>query len=242
MNQSDLNQIDGSGYSRNLCISALPESVSAQVLVKSTRFSLKQEMLLSSSSTTDCIYFLEEGLASIIKRDRSGSVLESGMVGREGLIGGYRLFGIPAIQGEVRVIVEGVARKIGLAVLKDIIDQGSLERAHTHFMYALHEQTSQNVLCNRHHELESRLARWLLQVSDFTQSRTLLFKHSLLAELLGVTRSAVTIAAGRLLDDGLIRYSRGEIVILQRAQLRDAACECYKTLYKVYKTIYPTLF
>jgi CRP-like cAMP-binding protein len=109
-------------------------------------------------------------------------------------------------------------------------------------MYALHEQTSQNVLCNRHHELESRLARWLLQVSDFTQSRTLLFKHSLLAELLGVTRSAVTIAAGRLLDDGLIRYSRGEIVILQRAQLRDAACECYKTLYKVYKTIYPTLF
>ncbi len=226
----------------NLSLANLPEDVLRQFTDKSFSVALDREEVLSSGRKPNWIYFLEEGLASIIRRDDSGSVLETGMVGREGVIGGQNLFGLPQSQSEVRMLVGGVARRIEAEVLKTIAKGGELDRVLTVASFALYEQTSQNVLCNRHHELESRLARWLLQVSDFTRSRVLFFKHSFLAEVLGVTRSAVTISAGCLLDDGMITYSRGEITILDRKKLTNVACNCYQVIRKLYKQIYPTLF
>lgn len=228
---------------RNLCLAILQEPALDQFLSCSYRLELQQQEVLTSPATNPgWLYFLEEGLASIIKVDSTGSRVESGMIGREGVIGGQALYGLPETHGEIKMMVAGVAHRIQAEVFKQIIGKGVLDRPLALSFFALFEQTSQNVLCNRHHELESRLARWLLQVSDFTQSRVLLFNHLHLAEMLGVTRSAVTIAAGNLLSEGMIDYSRGQIAILQRKGLREAACDCYAVIRKLYKTIYPHLF
>ena len=93
---------------------------------------------------------------------------------------------------------------------------------------------AQLAVCNRHHTIEERLARWLLTVQDLTQSQVLPLTHEFISNMLGVRRSGVTIAAGILQKAGLIRYSRGQITVLDREALVDTACECYELFHHNY--------
>jgi hypothetical protein len=95
------------------------------------------------------------------------------------------------------------------------------------YLNAFHEEVSQSVACNRMHTLEERLARWLLMTHDRLESDTVPLKQKFLSYMLGVHRPAVSLAAGAFRRAGIIDYSRGKIVILDRAALEDASCECY---------------
>lgn len=95
-------------------------------------------------------------------------------------------------------------------------------------------QTAQTAACNRIHELEERLARWLLMCSDRIQSDHIRITHEFLATMLGTRRSSVTVAAGILHKAGLIDYSRGDVTIQDRKGLVQAACECYQFVHEEY--------
>ncbi|HEY9909610.1 MAG TPA: Crp/Fnr family transcriptional regulator, partial [Thermosynechococcaceae cyanobacterium] len=114
------------------------------------------------------------------------------------------------------------------SVLKTEFDTGgSLQKLLLRYVQALLAQTSQSVACNRFHTTEERLARWLLLVADAVSSKDFFLTQEFIAQMVGVRRAGVTIAAGNLAQAGLIRYSRGRIEIINRPELEEFSCECY---------------
>jgi CRP-like cAMP-binding protein len=98
------------------------------------------------------------------------------------------------------------------------------------YTQALITQISQTAVCNRLHSVEQQLCRWLLLSHDRVKADDLIMTQELIADMLGVRREGVTVAAGRLQDDGAISYIRGHIKILDRPKLEAMACECYKVV------------
>ena len=114
---------------------------------------------------------------------------------------------------------------------------GTLQRLVYTFAYLQMVQTTQSVLCNRMHEVDARLARWLLTSADRMESESLNLTQEFLAQMLGVQRSTVTVAAGNLQREGMIGYSRGKIFILDRPNLAKNACECYTIVKSSYARV-----
>jgi hypothetical protein len=122
-------------------------------------------------------------------------------------------------------------------VRAEFLKGGTLQKLVHAFAYLQLVQITQSVLCNRMHEVEARLARWLLSSADRMESEYLHLTQEFLAQMLGVQRSTVTVAAGELQRNGMIGYSRGRIHILDRAGLAAKACECYGIVSAVYDRI-----
>jgi CRP-like cAMP-binding protein len=198
--------------------------------------SLKRNRSLhDSGETIDTVYFLEEGVASVVVMMENGSSIEVGLIGRDGLVG------LPAVMGSGRsrnrtfMQIPGHGFSIKATTLREQSDTSSelrscLQRAIQGFFV----QTAQTAACNRVHELEERLARWLLMCHDRVQVDHLPITHELLAMMLGTRRSSVTVAAGILHKAGLIAYSRGHVTIQHRERLQNAACECYRIVREEY--------
>jgi len=122
-------------------------------------------------------------------------------------------------------------------VRAEFLKGGMLQRIVHAFAYLQLVQITQSVLCNRMHEVDSRLARWLLSSADRMESETLHLTQEFLAQMLGVQRSTVTVAAGEMQRKGMIGYSRGRIHILDRPALIGKACECYGIVNESYSRI-----
>jgi CRP-like cAMP-binding protein len=118
--------------------------------------------------------------------------------------------------------------KMSVETLKEEVKRCSpLSQMLLRYAEALFIQTAQTAACNRHHHLDSRLARWLLMSQDRVKSDDIGLTQEFIATMLGVRRAGVTVAAAALREAGIIRYSRGKIHILNRARLEQASCECY---------------
>ena len=107
------------------------------------------------------------------------------------------------------------------------------------YTQALITQMAQTAVCNRHHSLDQQLCRWLLLSLDRLHSNELVMTQELIANMLGVRREGVTEAAGNLQKDGLIRYRRGHITVLDRTGLEQRTCECYAVVKKEYERLLP---
>jgi CRP-like cAMP-binding protein len=107
------------------------------------------------------------------------------------------------------------------------------------YTQALLTQMAQTAVCNRHHSLDQQLCRWLLLSLDRLQSNELVMTQELIANMLGVRREGVTEAASRLQSAGMIRYTRGHILVLNRAELEKRTCECYAVVKKEYDRLLP---
>jgi CRP-like cAMP-binding protein len=176
-------------------------------------------------------YFINNGMASLLSIIRDGDSIEVGMVGNEGLVG------IPIIQREnkmpYRIVVQvpGDALIVRADILRQEFDKnGKLKDSLLRYTYALSIYSSQLCVCNHFHTLDERLCRWLLTTSDRVKSENLQITHELLSEMLGSSRTGVTMAATKLQRLGLIRYYRGKITILQRDGLEVITCECYRII------------
>ena len=118
---------------------------------------------------------------------------------------------------------------------------GELQHLLLRYTQALITQMAQTAVCNRHHTVDQQLCRWLLLSLDRLPSNELTMTQELIANMLGVRREGVTEAAGHLQSAGVIHYSRGRIVVMDRAKLEARACECYKVVRQETERLFPAL-
>ena len=185
------------------------------------------------------VYFPLSGFVSLVATVGVHPPLEMGLIGNEGMLGATLILGVPV--APLRGVVQGpgTALRMSAADLRvELKASPSLVRTLQRYLYVLSAQLAQTASCTRFHEIEARLARWLLMTHDRAHGDHFHLTHQFLANMLGVQRSAVTIAAGGLQAQGLIRYTRGEIRILDRAGLEGRACECYAAVVRDYKQIF----
>lgn len=154
--------------------------------------------------------------------------LEMGMIGHEGMLGATLALGIQRHPMSAIVQGAGSALEISVSAFQDqLADNPPLVQVVHGYLFLLSGQLAQTAACHAFHEVSPRLARWLLMMDDRAHGKPLVLTHLFLADMLGVRRSAVTIAAGHLQEKRLIRYSRGHIQVLSRPGLEAVACECY---------------
>ena len=228
---------------RNLTLASLPRTLYDKLSPHLFHVDLPQGfVLVKSEREIQWIYFLERGMGSMNSMDIEGTPVEVGIIGREGIVGVQALLGQHTTQNMTIMQGAGDGFRIRADYLRDQCSQNEvlLQAVHT-FVFALIEQTTQLILCNRLHDLEARLARWLLMCSDLMEMPVLHLTQEYLAEMLGVGRPAVTIAAGILQRSGLIVYSRGVVEIMKRDQLEEVSCACYGTILAAYRRLYPAL-
>jgi CRP-like cAMP-binding protein len=182
------------------------------------------------------VYFPLSGFVSLVTTLDGHQPLEMGLIGNEGMLGATLALGIG--QAPMRAVVQGSgsALRISSQLFKqELLSSPALLRALKRYLYVVMTQLSQSAACTHFHEIEPRLARWLLMTHDRAHADHFHLTHEYLADMLGVRRSGVSIAAAAMQVRGLISYSRGEIHILDRAGLELAACECYAALQADYR-------
>ena len=180
------------------------------------------------------VYFPTDSLVSLLTLADGHLALEVGMVGREGILGIPVALGINDSPGRALVQGAGSALRMKSAQFRGEFGRSAPLRRVVHLY--IHErmiQIAQTAACNRFHPIEGRLARWLLMMRDRMRSDQFHLTQELLGTMLGVLRVAVTNSAGALQQRGLIRYSRGEISILDADGLEAAACQCYQVVKSV---------
>lgn len=174
-------------------------------------------------------HFPLTGFISLVATVGGHQPLELGLIGSEGMLGVTLALGVKT--APLRGVVQGSGSALRLSALqlgRELRASPILVRTLDRYLYVLMAQLSQSAACDRFHEVEARLARWLLMTHDRAHTDQLQLTHSFLADMLGVQRSAVTIAAGALQKRKIIRYSRGGIRIIDRGGLEAASCECYE--------------
>lgn len=187
-------------------------------------------------------YFPIDSLASLVIVLEDGSTIESGSVGREGMVGVPIILGAGSTPMQTLTQIGGDALRIDATVMRDLFER--LETLHsllTRYIHTLFMIASQSAACNRRHGVEARLARWLLMSSDGVGAESLGITQEFLAAMLGVRRAGVTEAAVKLQDAGWISYSRGFVEILDRPALEAAACECYHVVRGEYERLFGSL-
>ena len=215
---------------KNRLLAALPPAELERHFSGLKPVSLPQrQVLYEPGMPLDNVYFVEEGVVSILTRMADGTTIEVGMIGIEGAVGTAALLGGEASSQQAIVQVSGSALRINAAECKAAFDQSATVRAVImRFIEALFNLSAQTAACNRLHTIEQRCARWFLMAHDRVQSDNLPMTHEFLASMLGVRRAGVTEAAGELQRSGVIHYHHGRLTIVDRAGLEATACECYR--------------
>jgi CRP-like cAMP-binding protein len=196
------------------------------------------DILSEADQPIEHVYFPLVGFVSLVATLDGHQPLEMGLVGNEGMLGGTLKLGIKT--SPMRAIVQGTGtalRMTGPKFMRYLGDTPGLFRIVDRYLYVLMAQLTQSSACTRFHEIEPRLARWLLMTHDRSHADHFHLTHEFLADMLGVRRSGVSIAAGALQLRKLIRYSRGEISILNRKGLEAASCECYDAMQEDYANV-----
>jgi CRP-like cAMP-binding protein len=177
------------------------------------------------------VFFVNGGFVSAVKTMRDGRAVEVSGIGIEGMTDPYSLFGIEAAMLESVVQVAGSAFRIQRALLQREMDSDpGLQQLIQNYARFAYGQLVQTAACNCLHTIEQRCCRWLLTAHDSALSDSFPLTHEFLAMMLGVQRSGVSIAAGVLKRAGMIDYGRGEVRVLDRRGLEEAACECYGSI------------
>ena len=226
----------------NRLLDALPAEEYRQVLGATTSaiFGLKQ-VLLTPGKAIDTVYFPRGAVISLLTTMDDGSSIEIATIGNEGFVGvpvflgahgmGARDFYQVQVPGEV-VAMEA---KVFLAAAR----RGRLHDLVQRYTQALFTQVTQQVACNGLHSVEERCSRWMLLTHDRVASDSFPFTQEFLAQMLGVRRASVTVAAGALQHAGFIRYNRGRVTIMDREGLEDASCECYRIMRTEFDRLLP---
>jgi CRP-like cAMP-binding protein len=174
------------------------------------------------------VYFPTTAIVSLLSFMENGASGEIALTGNDGLVGVTLVMGGESMPNRAVVQSAGFAYRLSGAVLKTEFESGGLlQRLLLRYIQALMTQMAQTAVCNRHHSVEQQLCRWLLLSLDRLPSLHLAMTQQLIADMLGVRREGVTEAAGKLQEEGAIRYRRGRITVLDRTKIEVRVCECY---------------
>ncbi len=221
---------------QNRLLAALPDSDYQRLLPSLELVSLPLgQVVYEAGGSQPYIYFPTDSIVSLLYVMENGASAEIAVSGCEGLVGIALFMGGETTPSRAVVQSAGVGYRLRAAVLKMEFDSGgALHYLALRYTQALITQMAQTAVCNRHHSVEQQLCRWLLLSLDRLRSNELTMTQELIANMLGVRREGVTEAAGRLQAAGLIKYSRGQIEVLDRTRLESRVCECYAVVKREY--------
>ncbi len=222
--------------SKNNLIELLPRSERARLLAIAEPFDLVlSDVLCEPGQPTRHAYFPIEGFISLVTSVAGHPGVEVGMVGSEGMVGAYLALDVKV--EPLHTVVQGAGSALRIAakpLLRELSKSPVLRRGVHRYLYVLMAQLATASACLRFHEIEPRLARWLLMSQDRAHADTFHVTQEFLSYMLGVRRVGITAAASGLRRERLIEYRRGEVTILNRAGLEAAACTCYAADRKAY--------
>jgi CRP-like cAMP-binding protein len=225
--------------SENRILNALPQNIFAAVEPHLKHVNVEFGAVIAETDRpVDRVYFPDSGVISLVVEMAVGDLIETAMVGRDGVANGTS-----ALDGKValhRGLVQaaGSAFAIDPDALRSLADEFAPLRSilirHEQVLFA---QAQQSAGCNASQNVEARMCRWLLRIRDLTGSNEMQLTQEFLAQMLGVQRTAVSLVAGTLQKAGFIKYSRGNIRLLDVAQMEAGACECYQTVKDHYERL-----
>jgi len=213
----------------NQLLSLLGEADRARILGRCEKVSLDIEAVLyEAGAAMGEVYFPLSGMVSMVIDNEDGGTIEVGVIGNEGMVGSSSALDADRSHVKALIQVQGEFLRMGVRDFKLELKRTSVLGHIVHrFAHALTIQISQSVMCNRLHPLEERICRWLLMAHDRSGTDEIMLTQAFIAQMLGIRRPSVTVAAGLLQKAGFIAYSRGHVTILDRTGLENAACECY---------------
>ena len=189
------------------------------------------QILHESGDRIKSIYFINTGLISIVNLQPNGKSVEVGLFGRTGFAGLPVIDDFRTSPSRTVAQAESTAYRMEADTLRQLLPQCPILARNLHrFAQCLTMQSMQIAACNRLHEVEERLAHWLLMSSDLLGSNQLPFTQELLGRRLGTRRYSVSLAAGILHKAGVITHNRGNVIIVDKAKLMSAACQCYSSI------------
>jgi CRP-like cAMP-binding protein len=198
------------------------------------------QVLYEPGATLSHVYFPTNAIVSLLYVMENGASAEIAVVGFEGIVGISLFMGGESTPSRAVVQSAGDGFRLRAALMKDEFNRtGPVLHLLLRYTQALITQMAQTAVCNRHHSLDQQLCRWLLLSLDRLRDNELVMTQELIANMLGVRREGVTEGALKLQQDGLIRYSRGHITVLDRAGLEQRTCECYAVVKKEYDRLLP---
>jgi CRP-like cAMP-binding protein len=198
------------------------------------------QVLCEPGDPTPHVYFPTGAFVSLLSTFDGQPALEVGMVGHEGMLGTQVALGVDV--WPLHAVVQGPGAAWRMAVRSfrcELVENRALRWVLLRYVEVLMTQRATSAACLRFHEIQPRLARWLLMSQDRARSRRFTVTHEFLAYMLGVRRAGITIAARALQAQGLITYHRGELLVLDRGGLRAVACSCYRSDRQAYQTLLP---
>jgi len=196
--------------------------------------------LYESGGEQGYVYFPTTAIVSLLYVLANGASAEIAVTGNEGVVGISLFMGGETTTSRAVVRSAGLGYRVRASVMKKEFERGAeLQNLLLRFTQALITQMTQTAVCNRHHEVDQQLCRGLLLSLDRIAGSELVMTQELMASILGVQRGGVSEAAGKLQAEGLIRYSRGKISVLDRPQLEARVCECYRAVKKEYDRLLP---
>jgi CRP-like cAMP-binding protein len=196
------------------------------------------KVIYESGDRMTHVYFPTTAIISMLYIMENGATAEIGIAGNNGLIGSPLFMGSESTSSRAVVQSTGEAIRIKAKPLQAEFDRGGLfQKLLLRYTQSLMTQISQTAVCNRLHNVDQQLCRWLLINHDQLETDKLIMTQELIANMLGVRREGVTIAAKKLQEKGLIKYARGTITMLDRKGLEQAVCECYQIVMDEYERL-----
>lgn len=215
----------------NRLLAALPRKDRLHLVAGCEEATLKlSEVLFEPGERIRHVHFPVSGFISLLSPVDESTRLEVGLVGDEGMVGTPLVLGVP--ESPLQALVQGAGRSLRMdaaAFRRELGVSEPLRLVLNRYLFVRMTQLAQAAGCTRFHLVEARLARWLLMTQDKAHSDNFHITHEFLAVMLGVRRAGVTKAASSLQKRRLIRYSRGNIAVLDRAGLKAASCACYRS-------------
>lgn len=213
----------------NLVLSLLPSADRDRIMARCEKKFLKiEEVLYEAGGLITHVYFPLWGMVSMVIGSEEGGTIEVGVIGNEGLAGISAALGSDT--SHVRALIQAQGEFLRMKVQDfrlELKRSEALAALVQRYSQGLMIQISQSVMCNRLHSMEERICRWLLMAHDRAGTDDIELTQHFIAEMLGIRRPSVTVAAGMLQKAGFIDYSRGHVTVLDRAGLENTACECY---------------